>query len=323
MHANSLRNSFTYKFKCYAGEEPINRWANQMSTLIARMDVELVAPNKPFECDWKHIPLGAADLNFIANSGRHTVLHSPAPTQSYELLYLHEGPMELHHLGQTFHIKEGNLVLVDNHSEWKLQFPTASNCTAMHISKKWIQRWLPHPDDYIATAVHRDSIWGAPLTSTFNAIYRNYQSNIECVNQAVIAENLGTLVSMIFSEAGLENKAHRYHTNLYAKMVQFLHQHYNDEHLTAANTADALKISERQLYTVCKQAGKTFANSLMDIRLEKAKYFLESKNYNAYQICEIAWACGFTNASHFSKRFRNSFQVTPEAYRKHYKLHSN
>jgi AraC-like DNA-binding protein len=42
---------------------------------------------------------------------------------------------------------------------------------------------------------------------------------------------------------------------------------------------------------------------------------LHDKRFDGLGIAEIAWNCGFSEPSHFARRFRERFGATPSAYR--------
>jgi AraC family transcriptional regulator, positive regulator of tynA and feaB len=50
-------------------------------------------------------------------------------------------------------------------------------------------------------------------------------------------------------------------------------------------------------------------------RLERARRLLRDKRFDGLGIAEIAWNCGFSEPSHFTRRFRERFGSPPSAYR--------
>jgi len=57
------------------------------------------------------------------------------------------------------------------------------------------------------------------------------------------------------------------------------------------------------------------ARELYDCRLRRAQRLLCDKRFDGLGIAEIAWNCGFSEPSHFTRRFRDRFGSTPSAYR--------
>ncbi len=53
-----------------------------------------------------------------------------------------------------------------------------------------------------------------------------------------------------------------------------------------------------------------------DLRLKRAKALLDDVRFERIPIAEIAWRSGFTNPSHFARRFRQRFGMAPADYRK-------
>jgi transcriptional regulator GlxA family with amidase domain len=51
------------------------------------------------------------------------------------------------------------------------------------------------------------------------------------------------------------------------------------------------------------------------VRLERAHRLLADKRFEDVRIAEIAWNCGFSEPSHFSRRFRERFGVPPTSFR--------
>jgi transcriptional regulator GlxA family with amidase domain len=84
-----------------------------------------------------------------------------------------------------------------------------------------------------------------------------------------------------------------------------------EEPLGRAELARASGISLRQLERQCRQwLGTGIAEAYLQVRLERAAELLRSTNL---PVSEVALACGFCTASHFSRRFRELFGVTPSS----------
>ncbi len=85
--------------------------------------------------------------------------------------------------------------------------------------------------------------------------------------------------------------------------------------MDAAAIAAATRLSISYLNHLFKSDGKSLMNYLWTLRLERAAQLLSSPRVTAAQVEEIAWQCGFASASHFSRRFREHFGMTPGNYR--------
>lgn len=68
------------------------------------------------------------------------------------------------------------------------------------------------------------------------------------------------------------------------------------------------------------QTGKTFVDTLTDIRLGHAARLLME---TAQDIGEIAYCCGFNNLSNFNRLFKKKKHCTPKEYRRNYRYSGN
>jgi AraC-like DNA-binding protein len=85
--------------------------------------------------------------------------------------------------------------------------------------------------------------------------------------------------------------------------------------LSAADIAKANAISERYLRKLFADIGTSFSDFLVERRLELAHRLLANPLYRNRRIAEIAFEAGFSDLSHFNRRFRARFGETPSAAR--------
>jgi transcriptional regulator GlxA family with amidase domain len=87
-----------------------------------------------------------------------------------------------------------------------------------------------------------------------------------------------------------------------------------EQPLTPAELADLVGISKRQLERLFRRyLNTTPARYYLTLRLETARQMLEK---SSMKIIDVAVACGFKSAGHFSSRYYSSFGVTPRESRK-------
>lgn len=86
------------------------------------------------------------------------------------------------------------------------------------------------------------------------------------------------------------------------------------EPLSLADISDVTGISRRHVERLFRQhMGRSPARYYLDVRLERARRLLRHSNL---PIVEVAIASGFVSASHFSKRYRERYKVSPQADRR-------
>jgi AraC-like DNA-binding protein len=85
--------------------------------------------------------------------------------------------------------------------------------------------------------------------------------------------------------------------------------------LSVGRVARQIGVSDRYLQKLFQDAGTTFSAWLMERRLDTARRQLAADRDRALAIRDVAYACGFSDASHFTRAFRRRFGETPTALR--------
>jgi transcriptional regulator GlxA family with amidase domain len=86
-----------------------------------------------------------------------------------------------------------------------------------------------------------------------------------------------------------------------------------EEPLDQDTLASCVGLSRRQLERLFgKHLGRTPAQYYLELRLERARHLLYQ---TTMQIMDVAFACGFVSASHFSTCYRHMYGKTPRAER--------
>jgi len=102
---------------------------------------------------------------------------------------------------------------------------------------------------------------------------------------------------------------------LLRRVTETIRERCHEPDLDPAKVAAALGLSRRYVHLLFASAGSTFSQELYECRLRRAQRLLGDKRFDGLGIAEIAWNCGFSEPSHFTRRFRERFGAAPSAYR--------
>ena len=89
-----------------------------------------------------------------------------------------------------------------------------------------------------------------------------------------------------------------------------------DPRLTPSNSAEMAGISVRYANTLLANEDTSLERYIFSRRLERTRSMLDDATQDYRSISEIAHSHGFSSASHFSRRFKEAFSVTPTEYRR-------
>ena len=96
------------------------------------------------------------------------------------------------------------------------------------------------------------------------------------------------------------------------QVIKLMEQHL-EEPLDRAALAQRVRLSTRQLERLFgKYLGRSPARYYLELRLNRARLLLLQTNMS---VIDVALACGFVSASHFSKCYRDFFGKTPRKER--------
>ena len=95
-------------------------------------------------------------------------------------------------------------------------------------------------------------------------------------------------------------------------MVHFIYEHYQEK-ITLADISAAGKVSRSKCCSLFKiYMGSSPIDFVNDYRLEVSRSLLQ---YTDTSVADIAFNCGFTSQSYFTKLFSRTFHMTPTEFR--------
>ncbi len=110
-----------------------------------------------------------------------------------------------------------------------------------------------------------------------------------------------------------EMKKFDYYSNSLGRAIKYMDKNYSTKitlSLIAKEAGMSVSCFER---TFKKKMGITFTTYLNNLRISKAIRMLKKGDFS---ISETAFACGFTNPSHFTRTFKKIINTSPKFYRK-------
>lgn len=90
---------------------------------------------------------------------------------------------------------------------------------------------------------------------------------------------------------------------------------YADPAFGPAALAAKLGCSPRYVQALLQETGVSFTERVLELRLQKARSILMSRQHTSRKISDIALASGFGNISYFNQAFRRRFGCSPTQYR--------
>jgi AraC-like DNA-binding protein len=163
---------------------------------------------------------------------------------------------------------------------------------------------------------------GSPLYDLVRRHLQDLAARAEEISNDAGAAAFGTattdLIRALITSAARDERLDRslMAETLMTRVTAYISAHLGEPDLTAERIARTQHVSVRQLYKVCAAAGVSLEQWIIDQRLECARTALASPAGGHRSIASTALAWGFTDPSHFSRRFRHAFGMTPHEWQR-------
>lgn len=290
-------------------------WNRLMAERVAEMTID-TGCDRGFGAEWTRFGLGPIDINNFRTS-EQTITRSAAMAKRsaeevYALSYMQRGTAAVRTNGIDVHVPEGSFVLVNHASPYTMHFPNGAVAMTAHMRDSWLRRWVPQPETMLAKPLDA-SRWGGPLAALLTTIDEAGLDDA-VLPRSDIADQLGSFLALMNGNASCGESLHK--GDILRRARRKMRDRLEDTNLNPATLAEELGISKRYIHKLFAGDGTTFGAELLEIRLRRSSEMLRDTRYRTYRVADIAYACGFFDPSHFARRFRERFGVTPIAYQK-------
>ncbi|MDX7901275.1 helix-turn-helix domain-containing protein [Aeromonas media] len=177
--------------------------------------------------------------------------------------------------------------------------------------------------DLVWLLLHKDSPWDAfasrprlgctsqqgTLLRTIENLHAEQERHQDPLLSALLVEQLGFYLRRLLQKGEGQSRGERLALRLELLLKETLTECWD-----IGRMADALHLSERQLYRLCQQHFALAPMALLQrLRLQRAALLLASR---ADSVKLLAAQCGFKNEYHFSTAFKRQHGLAPSHYRR-------
>jgi AraC-like DNA-binding protein len=250
----------------------------------------------------------------VMAKGSHTLRRTPATgarsaQRQFVLIRIRSGKGWLRHRGSELLLGDDECVLLDDHEPYELRFNGDSDSLWFHLPADWVESYLPDPQVAIAVPLGSRPPWAGMLREVLDTIHADQGEQ----SAFLVARSLCTALALTVDAIEVRSTAHSRKT--FNSLQRTLAELAPTCNVTVGQIAQAHGISLRYLHAVYSANGTSCGRELIRVRLERAQRLLLDPAVPNRSIDDIAWQCGFSDAAHFRRRFRELFGVPPSAMR--------
>lgn len=302
------------------GKSSLARWASTFAGQVQAMEFR---PERPetFTARVAGSELGPVRLARLA-CGPTTIERgagqaTPKGAPSYVLVQLVRGRGEISHYGNAVTMTQGDFVLCDGSAPLRIAFASEVEALFLTIDAATLKEHLPSPECYCGKALRADDGLTATAAAMALNLFDRLEANIVLPYQDRVARQLLDILAMAYALA-FETPASRSSivSGRCATVKLFIEQHLRDPELTPCLIAERMKLSPRYLRMIFASENETVSAYILRRRLEQCARQIADPVWRGHSMIKIAFGWGFNSAPHFTRSFRDRYDMPPRDYRR-------
>ena len=219
--------------------------------------------------------------------------------------------------GRDAVMERGSIAFIDTLRPCTAAHQTEIKCLAVTIPRRALESRLANAAGLAACAMSAHQPI-AGLVSGFLTLLSERIDSLDGPAGPVIAEQAIDLIALAFSletNQGRVTLSSPRAINL-LRLKSVIEAHLCEMDLKPAAVAAQAGISVRYANALLAQEGYSLERFILHRRLERCRRALEDRRQASRTVGEIAFAWGFSDLSHFGRRFRAAYGCAPGDYRR-------
>jgi AraC-like DNA-binding protein len=281
-----------------------------------------ISGNLPFEADIEATAMGPLVLGRMAGTIKHAsrkARNIADDGRDGYLLLVNNGDTLLSgtQVGRDYSIGKGEAALVSASEALKMTGGDKNIWMNVVVPQALLDNALADANDRLALPIGTDNEALAMLKRYCHFL----ENGPALVSEDLIGHATETIVDLIGLAIGAKGETAELAgmRGLRAARLQAIlakmRDNFADPAISAQRVAEQLRLSVRYVHDLLQEAGVSFAERILELRLQRAHKMLSDRRCDQMRISEIALLCGFSDVSYFNRCFRRRFGTTPSGAR--------
>jgi AraC-like DNA-binding protein len=214
----------------------------------------------------------------------------------------------------------GNFLLLDTRRPFSISLEAKTSSICFKIPREMLEARLGSVSAMTARSISSQGPIAA-LTSGFLAMLPAHVDTLDSQSVQKISEQALDLIALAFSKENDQNGAALSSARATAllRLKSAVDAGLCDPELRPATVAATAGVSVRYANALLSQEGTSLERYIQDRRPERCRGALSDPAHAHRTIGEIAFSWGFSDLSHFGRRFKAEYGFSPSEYRRHMK----
>jgi AraC-like DNA-binding protein len=263
-------------------------------------------------------PVTLAKLSVDGCTIEQTRRHLRQSTRLYSFILQAKGSSVFHQLGREAPLSEGDFVLCDTGMPHHFHTGKPSITIMVRVLPEVLREYLPTIEQFCGVHLGR----AVGVTSTVAAMVRSLSDSMDfgsCPDyEGRVAHHLLEMISISYAMGF--NSSHSPTSATVGRrrtdVIHYIENHLRNPSLTVESIASGVHLSPRYLRAIFSDSGEKMSAYIRRRRLEECAKKIRDPAWRGHTLTEIAFSSGFNSAAHFTRCFRDQFNMSPRQYRR-------
>jgi AraC-like DNA-binding protein len=265
--------------------------------------------------------IGAVNLALSSSSAvkvSHTKYHSGQPSDDQLIVFMTlAGSVFIQQSGRQAVLRPGHIALVDPRLPHDVGFSDASETLALILDRRLLENRLGLVQDLAVRPITPDTVEGH-LASGYLKMLPSQAGRLSSAAADLAEVQLLDLIALALGNSGAEQVSCGSSARLLVRMKLYaaVEARLSDPQLDAAAIAKAAGVSARYANVVLADENTSLWRLIQARRLERCRAALKDPVQAHRSVSEIAYGWGFSDMTHFGRRFRAAYGLLPSEFRR-------
>jgi AraC family transcriptional regulator, positive regulator of tynA and feaB len=248
---------------------------------------------------------------------RHTARQASVSADDYLVCRQVSGLLTIRQDGRDVVLEPDHMTLIDPLRPYSGKFFVGSRLLVLRIPRRPLEARIGKTLEMTACSI-KPSEPESKLASAFLGMLPAHCAEVSSTADKIIENQVLDLVAVSLAKT-IERRSLRLSSSrslVLMKVRAAIEARLTDPALDVATVAAIAGVSRRYANTVLADQGTSVMHFIQARRIERCRRALEDPLQSHRTVSEIAYGWGFSDMTHFGRKFRATYGVTPREYRK-------
>ncbi len=242
---------------------------------------------------------------------------APSAKRAYHLRVQIAGQSTVSQFGRYALLQENDFTLIDQNSSYTISNESGPmQSMTIGLDDTLIEHRLGDCRRHCALPI----VGGSGAVRIAMNLMTTMAEEVQHLNRFEVEHALSAAIALIAPQFGRhgassENAAAKGRASFRQTIENYIEANLFDPGLSPREIAQAHNISVRYIFKLFESEGPKIAALIRLKRLLRCRAALLDPAFDDQTVTDIAFANGFSDSAHFSRAFRNAFEISPKAFR--------